>query len=65
LFAYVIVPVLDDELWRVAADIKAGHRLSLADSFAAATAKIKGAKLVTGRDEEYKSVGVPLIKLRT
>jgi predicted nucleic acid-binding protein len=64
-FGLEIVPVLDNELWRVAADIKAGHRLSLADSFAAATAKIKGAKLVTGRDEEYKSVGVSLIRLRT
>ena len=64
-FGLEIVPVLDNELWRVAANLKAGHPLSLADSFAAATAKIKRARLVTGRDEEYKSVGVPLIRLRT
>ncbi len=64
-FGLEIVPVVDNELWKVAADIKAGHPLSLADSFAAATAKIKRARLVTGRDEEYKSVGVPLIRLRT
>ena len=63
-FGLEIVPVLDNELWRVAAEIKARHRISLADSFAAATAKIKGAKLVTGRDEEYRSIGVPLIRLR-
>lgn len=60
-----IVPVVDNQLWRVAANIKARHPLSLADSFAAATAKIKRARLVTGRDEEYKSLGVPLIRLGT
>lgn len=64
-FGLEIVPVVDNELWRVAAKIKAQHSLSLADSFAAATAKIKGAKLVTGRDEEYKSVGVSVIRLRS
>lgn len=64
-FGLEIVPLLDNELWRVAANIKAKHPLSLADSFAAATAKIKRARLVTGRDEEYRSVGVPLIRLRT
>ena len=64
-FGLKIVPVLDNELWRVAADIKARHRLSLADSFAAATAKIKRARLVTGRDQEYESVGVSLIRLGT
>ena len=64
-FGLEIVPVLDNGLWRVAANIKAQHQLSLADSFAAATAKIKRARLATGRDEEYKSVGVPLVRLRT
>ena len=62
-FGLEVVPVLDNGLWRVAADIKAEHPLSLADSFAAATAKIKGAKLVTGKDEEYNGVGVSLIRL--
>ena len=64
-FGLEIVPVLDNGLWRVAANIKAQHPLSLADSFAAATARVKRARLATGRDEEYKSVGVPLIRLRT
>jgi len=63
-FGLEIVPVLDDELWRVAASIKAKHALSLADAFAAATAKVKRAKLVTGRDEEYRSVGISLLRAR-
>ena len=60
-----IVPVLDDELWRVASDIKAQHPLSFADSFAAATAKTKNAELATGRDHKYQGIGVQLIRLRT
>ncbi len=64
-FGLEIVPVLDDDLWRVAGDIKAEHPLSLADSFAAATAKIKKAKLAAGSDQEYKGVDVQLIRLRT
>lgn len=64
-FGLEIVPVLDNGLWRVAANVKAEHALSLADAFAAATAEIKRARLVAGRDEEYKSVGIPLIRLRT
>ena len=64
-FGLEIVPVLDDELWRAAANIKAKHALSLADAFAAATAKVKRARLVTGRDEEYKSLGISLLRLRS
>ena len=63
-FGLEIVPILDDELWRVAANIKAKHALSLADAFAAATAKVRRARLVTGRDEEYRSVGISLVRLR-
>ena len=63
-FGLEIVPVLDDELWGLAANIKAKHALSLADAFAAATAKVKRAKLVTGRDEEYRSVGISLLRVR-
>jgi len=58
------VPVTDNRLWREASLIKAEHALSLADSFAVATAKIMNAKLITGRDQELKRAGVPLIKLR-
>ncbi len=64
-FGLEIVPVLDDELWRLAANLKAKHAVSLADAFAAATAKVRGARLVTGRDREYKSVGIPLVSLRS
>jgi predicted nucleic acid-binding protein len=64
-FNLEIIPILDDELWRVAATIKAKHALSLADAFAAATAKVKGARLVTGRDREYGSIGIPLVKLKS
>jgi ribonuclease VapC len=39
----------------LAADIKARHKLSLADAFAVALAKQKKAELVTG-DPEFKSV---------
>jgi predicted nucleic acid-binding protein len=64
VFGLRIVPVVDDELWRVAANIRAEHQLSLADSFAAATAKVKKAKLVTGRGREYEEIDVRLIRLR-
>jgi len=63
-FGLEIVPVLDDELWGLAANIKAKHALSLADAFAAATAKVKRAKLVTRRDEQYRSVGISLLRVR-
>lgn len=59
-----IVPVTDDRRWREASLIKAEYALSLADSFAVATAKIMKAKLITGRDEEFKETGVPLVKVR-
>jgi ribonuclease VapC len=39
----------------VAADLKAQHRVSLADAFAAALAKEKNAELVTG-DPEFRSL---------
>jgi ribonuclease VapC len=39
----------------LAADVKAGHRLSLADAFAVALAKQRKAELVTG-DPEFRSV---------
>lgn len=59
-----IVPVTDNKLWREASLIKARHALSLADAFAVATARTMRARLITGRDEEFKQTGVPLVKLR-
>ena len=51
-----IVGAGDDlKLARLAAQFKAGHKLSLADAFAAALAKEKKAELVTG-DPEFKAL---------
>jgi len=51
-----IVGIGDDlKLARQAAIYKAGHRLSLADAFAAALAKEKRAELITG-DPEFKQL---------
>lgn len=55
-FGVRIVPAGDDGLWKEAALLKASHSLSLADAFAAATAKIKKAKLVTGADPDFEDV---------
>ena len=51
-----LVPVADDlELVRQAAVYKATKKMSYADCFAAALAKVKNAELVTG-DTEFKEV---------
>jgi ribonuclease VapC len=51
-----VVPVSDDlHLVREAAKLKAKYRMSYADCFAAALAKIKNAELVTG-DPEFRQV---------
>lgn len=52
-------------LWRVAAQIKSGSAISLADAFAAATAKLCHGRLVTGGDPEFDRLGIPLIKIRS
>jgi predicted nucleic acid-binding protein len=52
-----IVPVPDDlALVRQAARYKAAHRMSYADCFAAALAKLTSGVLVTG-DEEFRPLG--------
>ena len=56
-FGVKIVPVKDNALWKEAAMLKANHSLSLADAFAAATAKTLKSKLVTGADPEFDSIG--------
>ena len=51
-----LVPVSDDlHLARQAATFKATHKMSYADCFAAALARIKNAELVTG-DPEFKAL---------
>jgi len=59
-----IVPIIDNAIWREAGKIKGEHAISLADAFAVATAMAKGDKLVVGRDDDFKKVSVPLIKVR-
>lgn len=59
-----IVPLIDNAVWREAGRIKGEHAISLADAFAVATAISKKDKLVVGRDEEFKKVSVPQIKVR-
>ncbi len=59
-----IVPVLDNRIWKEAGRIKGEHAISLADSFAVATAKVEKAKLVAGRDEEFNMLDVDLIRIR-
>jgi len=44
--------------------IKTEYALFLAGSFAEAKTTIMKAKLITGRDEEFKETGVPLVKIR-
>ena len=58
-----IVPIDDDGLWKEAARIKGKHAISLADAFAAATAKMKKANLLTGQDEEFHDVDVSVERI--
>lgn len=51
-----VVPVQDDDLWKEAAMLKARRSMSLADAFAAATAKTLKATLVTGQDPDFEAV---------
>ena len=58
-----IVPVDDDTLWKEAAKTKGKHALSLADAFTVATAKVKRARLLTGRDAEFNGVDVQIERI--
>lgn len=57
-------PASADETWRGAAEIKAAHALSLADAFAIATAKRKGATLVAGNDPDFAVASKLGVELR-
>lgn len=61
----VKVVEVNEEILLNAADIKARHKVSLADAFAAATAKVLDASVMTG-DEEFEELEkeVPVIWLR-
>lgn len=62
-FGLKIVPITNNKLWKEAAKIKSKNPVSLADAFAAATAKTYKAKLVTG-DIELLKLGIPFIRIR-
>jgi predicted nucleic acid-binding protein len=55
-----IVPISDNGLWKEAAKMKGKHTLSIADAFAAATAKMEKTKLLTGRDAEFQDVDISI-----
>jgi predicted nucleic acid-binding protein len=57
-----VVPLLDDTLWKLAAEMKSSHPMSLADAYAAATAQTTGSKLIIGRDREFD--GLPIETMR-
>ncbi len=52
-FPITVVDSIDEELLLVAATLKAKYPISFADSFAAATAKVKNCALLSG-DPEFK-----------
>ena len=58
-----VVPLTDDTLWRLAAEIKSLHPMSLADAYAAATAQVTGSKLVIGGDQEFNSLQVETVRI--
>ena len=62
-FGLKIVPITNNKLWKEAAKIKSKNPVSLADAFAAATAKTYKEKLVTG-DVELLKLGIPFIRIR-
>lgn len=57
-----VVPLVDDTLWKLAAEMKSSHPMSLADAYAAATAQTTGSKLIMGRDQEFD--GLPIETMR-
>ncbi len=58
LFGLKVVPIEDNGLWREAAQMKAKHSLSLADAYAAATAKVFKSKLIIGSDKEFNKLDI-------
>ena len=64
LYGLKVVPVEDNDLWREAAKIKSRYALSLADAFAAATAKTLKSKLMVGSDEEFEGLPIQLVRIR-
>lgn len=57
-FRIRVVPVEDDSLWRLAAEIKSRKSIPLADAFAVATASHYGERLLVGRDKHFDGLGI-------
>ena len=62
-FGINIIPLTDNTLWRLAAENKSQKPMSLADSFAVATAKTMGSTLVIGRDTEFDGIDIDTLKI--
>jgi predicted nucleic acid-binding protein len=58
-----VMPLVDDNLWKLAVETKRSHPMSLADAYAAATAQTTGSKLVIGRDQEFDGVSIETIRI--
>jgi len=59
-----IVPVISDEVFQEAGQLKAGNKISLADAIAAAEANVRNARLVTADHHEFDSLEkVQVVKL--
>ena len=64
LFGVKVVPIDDNGLWQEASRIKSQHPMSLADAFAAATARMRKSTLMVGSDEDFRGIGIPLTPIR-
>lgn len=62
-FGVETVPVTDNHLWRIAAETKSKHPMSLADAFAVATAVTTNSHLVIGSDPEFDGLEIPFIRI--
>jgi len=58
-----VVPLVDDTLWKLAAEMKSSHPMSLADAYAAATAQTTGSKLIIGRDREFDDLPIETMRI--
>ena len=62
-FGIKTIPITDNTLWKQAAKTKSQTPMSLADSFAVATAKTLNSKLVIGKDTEFEGIDIDTIKI--
>lgn len=58
-----VIPLNDDRLWKLAAKIKSNHPMSIADSFAVATAQLTDSRLVIGNDQEFNTVPIETLRI--